>query len=58
MKALGAGVDRKSQSNQIVVERIHYQAFTRWLVTGFPAPRSTRVRINSRGARALLLDMG
>jgi hypothetical protein len=58
MKALGVVVNEKSQSNQIGAGRIHYQAFTRWLVTGFPERQSKRIRINCRGARALLIDMG
>jgi len=58
MKTSGAVVGDKSQSTQALVGRIHYQAFTRWLAVGFPSRESNHVRINSREARALLIDMG
>lgn len=58
MKTSEAVAGDKSHSTQALVGRIHNQAFTRWLAVGFPSSESDRVRINSREARALLIDMG
>lgn len=58
MKAPGVVAGNPGRSHQVVGGRIHFQAFTHWLVTGFPMREATRIRITSRGARALLIDMG
>jgi hypothetical protein len=57
MKALGAVAGNKAQAHQVVAGRIHYQAFTRWLIAGLPLRESNRVQITSRGGRAKLIDM-
>lgn len=59
MKTLGAvaGASSKAQSHQVVPGRIHYQAFTHWLMTGFPLRESNRVQITSRRGRAKLIDL-
>ena len=46
MKTLGAVAGAsKAQSHQVVPGRIHYQAFTHWLMTGFPLRESNRVQL-------------